>query len=188
MLHGACRRLTSPSDPDTGKSLKNHNSLYQKIQRAYWLSNFTYSTLLCSSLGILLAQVVFSATSSVLAANNKNNRYDTSIVVLNAVVTVISFIAGSIKSMGEPTRARQYRDALRACKDEADKAFADFNFMDTGDQPGEKGPKTESPREAVDRIYNSFEQAQKDGMANMPDVWVPNNTNIGNPAGRGRPV
>lgn len=123
-----------------------------------------------------------------LAANNRNNRYDTSIVVLNAVVTVISFIAGSIKSMGEPTRARQYRDALRACKDEADKAFADFNFGDKADLPRQKSGLFETPRAAVDRIYTSFEQAQRDGMANMPDVWVQNNTSVGKVAERGRPV
>lgn len=162
-------------------------STYRKIRWTYWTANAYYGLLFSVSLLILLSQVVLSATASVLAASNKGDRHNTAILVLNAVVTVISFIAGSLKSQGEPTRARQYRDALRICKDKADKAYSDFK-PDSESSFGRSSVKYESPRKVAQDIYDLFEQVQRDGMANMPDVWAEGNPTVGAAAQRGRPV
>ena len=180
-------------DPDTGSPLKDKNSFYRKIRNSFYLQSFNYYSLLYLSIVILTAQVVFSATSSVLAASNKNNRYDTSIVVLGAVVTVISFFAGFIKSQGQPTRARQLRDAYANCWNSVDETIARYRLGDT-DAPGSwsmsirGGPVDRSPTGMVKEVMNLYEQARRDGMANMPDVWVAGNTNVGGLARHGPPA
>lgn len=141
----------------------------------------------------MTAQVVFSATSSVLAASNKHNRYDTSIVVLGAVVTVISFFAGFVKSQGQPTRARQLRDAYANCWNSVDETIARYRLGDK-DAPGSwridigGGGVDRSPSAMVKEVMSLYEQARRDGMANMPDVWVAGNTDVGSLAKHGPPA
>ena len=200
--HSICPNQTLPRtvfvcshgvDSDTGYPLRNVNSFYRKIRNSFYLQSFNYYSLLYISIVILTAQVVFSATSSVLAASNKNNRYDTAIVVLGAVTTVISFFAGFIKSMGQPTRARQLRDAYANCWNSVDETIAMYR-LGTEDAPENwnvdiRGRSMDdSPHSMFEEAKRLYEQARRDGMANMPDVWVAGNTTVGGLAKHGPPA
>jgi len=138
-------------------------------------------------------QVVLSAAASVLAAYNHhdNAKNGTAIVILGAITSVISFFAGYLKSQGQPTRARQFRDALRRVRDAVDEALALFKMgeMDGAGSKGNgegAGENTENDvASVVKRLMDMYNQAMTDGEANMPDVWVEGNKKAGKVAPKG---
>src|SRR5262249_1620796 len=140
----------------------------RKVLSAHLHLQIVYYTLATIAVTILVLQVVFSATVVALAADKKD--YHVAIEALGAITTVVSFVAGYMKSIGQPTRARQFMEALQHVRDKIDQAYAAYSSGCTG---------AEDPRVKAKELETMFEQAQLNALANMPDVWVDVNVTTG---------
>lgn len=135
---------------------------------AHRWQRLAYYSLAFIAVTILVAQVVFSAVVVVLAGHKEDHHL--AIEVLGVITTVISFIAGYIKSMGQPTRARQFMVALQLVRDQIDEARRMYRSGYAAE---------EDPGAKANELERLFRQAQVDALANIPDIWVEVNGSTG---------
>jgi hypothetical protein len=155
-------------DINTGKPLKNGESIYQKLQSAYNWHRAKYITAYSVAYTLLILQLTIGITISILTAL-KPPHASTVVIILGGVNSLIAGVAGIMQYMGEPMRSWRVFAMLDKLKRELAETWGNFRVPSYNGNGLNEGQ----------RLDGLFDQAMADALANEPQVWAPGNKTVG---------
>ena len=148
-------------DINTGKPLKNCESIYQKLRSAYNWHRAKYITAYSIAYTLLILQLAIGITISILTAL-KPPHVNTIVIILGGVNSLIAGLAGIMQYMGEPMRSWRVFAMLDKLRRDLAETWGNFRVPSYNGNGLNEGQ----------RLEGIFDQAMADALANEPQVWV----------------
>jgi hypothetical protein len=155
-------------DINTGKPLKNGESIYQKFQSTYNWYRAKYIIGYSVAYTLLILQLAIGITISILTAL-KPPHATTVVIILGGVNSLIAGLAGIMQYTGEPMRSWRVFAMLDKLDRELAETWGNFRVPSYNGNGLNEGQR-------LDRL---FDQAIVDALANEPQVWTPGNKTVG---------
>jgi len=154
--------------------------LYARVNSRYKIQRRDYQITTAFSTSLLLLQIMIGAIVTALGASSSPHIV---IAVFGALNTVTAGIITYLKGMGQPMRARAFRDELWQCLDEIDDTEAAFlgvaerisGYGSSGSSvpaAGQDAYWNKTVQEEVTRLTALYEAAEENARRNAPDLWV----------------
>ena len=155
-------------DINTGKPLKNGESIYQKLQSAYNWHRAKYIIGYSVAYTLLILQLAIGITISILTAL-KPPHASAAVIILGGVNSLIAGLAGIMQYMGEPMRSWRVFAMLDKLRRDLAETWGNFRVPSYNGNGLNEGQ----------RLEGIFDQAMADALANEPQVWAPGNKTVG---------
>ncbi|RMD40227.1 hypothetical protein DV735_g4903, partial [Chaetothyriales sp. CBS 134920] len=159
-------RLTAGKNPPVGPK-----TLYGRATRQYQKARTSYAFVSALSNTLLLSQVIIGAALTALGASESSHIL---ITLFGASNTIIAGLVAYLKSRGQPTRARMYRDDLERVVDEIENS----EIMWLGISDNVHGydeidiDSKVTVRSEVARLMRLYERAVANNLLNNPDNYM----------------
>jgi small basic protein len=172
-------RQDKPPQRGTPEHKAWSKKLYARVNARYKAQRLEYHITASISTTLLLLQIIIGAVLTALGASSSPHIV---IAVFGALNTVIAGIITYLKGMGQPMRARAFRDELWNCLDEINDTEAAFlgvaegatgygsNISASG--VGKDANWNKTVQEEVTRLTALYESAEANARRNAPDFWA----------------
>jgi len=155
-------------DINTGKPLKNGESIYQMLRSAYNWHRAKYITAYGVAYTLLILQLAIGITISILTAL-KPPHANAIVIILGGVNSLIAGLAGIMQYMGEPMRSWRVFIMLDNLKRELAETWGNFRVPSYNGNGLNEGH----------RLEGIFDQTMADALANEPQVWASGSKTMG---------